>query len=358
MDSDILPFTEAMLPEAGRILAARCRSNRLTLPALPARFEDPAAAVAAIQACLERDHVSGLAAVDGDQLLGYLIGDLVIDEIWGRSAWVRLAGCALSGAQSKELRPKRSGAQSKGGALAPDQSLELVRDLYAALAASWVASGCFTHIALLPTANPAMLQAWYSLSFGIEQVYGLASLEALDLRQPPPPPGLEIRLAASDDRQALESMYDLIWRANVDAPVWGLHLPERDAELRLAYGDLVDDPDAVVWLAYLDGEPAGFQCYFPGEHSADALLVPDGCIVLEVAGTQPQFRGRGIGSLLTRAGLAHAFESGYRFCLADWRSANLLASRFWPRRGFRPAAYRLARRVDPRIAWGNDRQSI
>jgi len=327
----MIPFTEDLLPLAGELLAGRHRRDRLILPALPARFEDPAVAMAAVQACLERDHASGVAAVEGDRLLGYLVGDLVIDALWERSAWVRLAGCAL----------------------APGQSPDLARDLYTPLAASWVASGCFTHIALMPTSNPDLLQAWYALSFGIEQVYGLAALETLDLVPQPLPPGVQVRRAAPDDRAALASMYDLIWRANVASPVWGLHLPETDGELRDAYGDLVDDPDATVWLAFLDDEPVGFQCYFPGENSADSLLVPEACTVLEVAGTRPQARGKGIGTLLTRTGLAHARAEGYRACLADWRSANLLASRFWPSQGFHPAAYRLARRVDPRIAWGN-----
>ncbi len=49
--------------------------------------------------------------------------------------------------------------------------------------------------------------------------------------------------------------------------------------------------------------------------------------------------------------VAQAHAAGYRFCETDWRGTNLLASRFWPRRGFFPAAYCLVRRVDPRMAW-------
>jgi GNAT superfamily N-acetyltransferase len=243
-----------------------------------------------------------------------------------------------------------------GCALAPGQSPELARDLYAALAKDWVGAGCFTHITLLPASDPAMLQAWYALSFGIEQVYGLAALPRLDLSFAPPPPSVEIRRAAPADRETLASMYDLIWRTNVASPVWGQHLPERDAELRLAYGDLVEDPQATVWLAFADGEPAGFQCYFPGEPGDEDLLIPPHCTVLEVAGTHPRSRRRGIGSALTRYGLANALASGSQVCLADWRSANLLASRFWPSQGFRPTAYRLARRIDTRIAWANGSQ--
>ncbi|MEO7003221.1 MAG: GNAT family N-acetyltransferase, partial [Ktedonobacterales bacterium] len=62
-------------------------------------------------------------------------------------------------------------------------------------------------------------------------------------------------------------------------------------------------------------------------------------------------RGRGIGRLLTRHGLAWATNADYEVCLTDWRTTNLLASRFWPRRGFRPAVVRLVRRLDERIVW-------
>ena len=100
----------------------------------------------------------------------------------------------------------------------------------------------------------------------------------------------------------------------------------------------------------------GVQGYWPPESAGDYLLVPDNCVHMSVAGTRVEARGRGIGTLLTKVGLAQARAAGYRFCETDWRSTNLLASRFWPRRGFRPAAYRLVRRVDERIAWAHGQQ--
>ena len=70
-------------------------------------------------------------------------------------------------------------------------------------------------------------------------------------------------------------------------------------------------------------------------------------------GTREEARGRGIGRALTRHGLAHARAEGYAGCLTDWHVPNLLSSRFWPPRGFRPVVYRLARRIDPQIAWAH-----
>jgi hypothetical protein len=127
---------------------------------LPARFEEPQAARAAVDALWRRERASGVVALgDGGRMRGYLIGNLVLDNLWGRSAWVRFAGCAL----------------------APDQDVELVRDLYAALASPWVTQGCFTHFAVMPSTDAALLGMWFALSFGIEQVHGIVALDDLDL---------------------------------------------------------------------------------------------------------------------------------------------------------------------------------
>ena len=51
----------------------------------------------------------------------------------------------------------------------------------------------------------------------------------------------------------------------------------------------------------------------------------------------------GAGLALTQHVLHWAHENGYPVMTIDWRMTNLLASRFWPRRGFRPTFLRLYR---------------
>lgn len=333
---DILPFDDPMLPEAGALLALRHGRLRATRPELPARFEDPEAARAAVDALWRRERAGGVAALgDGGWMRGYLIGHLVLDNLWGRSAWVRLAGCAL----------------------APGQDVELVRDLYAALASPWVAQGCFTHFAVMPSADAALLGMWFALGFGIEQVHGIVALDDLDLLPRPDPPDVHIRKAGPQDRHHLEDLSDVIWRHQVRAPVWGIHLPETQAEQRREWGDLADDAQAPIWLALCGGQAVGCQGHSPAPAGGDNPLIPERCAELDVAGTREWARGRGIGQALTRHVLADARSVGYRHCLTDWRSTNLLSSRFWPRQGFRPAAYRLARRIDPRISWAGERRT-
>ena len=336
MPTQLVPFSTELLPQAALLLAQRHQRDRAVLPALPERFTDPVVARQAIEAALQRKGASGFAALVDDNVVAYLIGDMVIDNTWGRSAWVRTAGCAY----------------------APAVGVEVVRELYAALGARWVEYGIFLHVALMPVSDPALLQAWFSLSFGMEQVHALVDLATIDPTLPALPPDLEIRQAGSADRHHLAAMSDVIWQTQVKAPVWGIMMPEGHQELADGWAGLVDEADVTVWLALHGDAVVGTQGYWPAEQFPDHLFLPEGCLHMSVAGTRSAVRGQGIGTLLTRYGLAQARAAGHRFCETDWRSTNLLAARFWPRQGFQPMVYRLVRRVDPRIAWADGRRPV
>jgi hypothetical protein len=49
MKTELISFTEELLPEAAKLLAQRHQQNRRLLPELPARFEDPDVAAKAIE---------------------------------------------------------------------------------------------------------------------------------------------------------------------------------------------------------------------------------------------------------------------------------------------------------------------
>lgn len=325
------PFQTDMLKPAGDLLAQHQRLLRATQPELPARFDEPEQAALAVADAWQRPFAAGVAAFEHDRLVGYLIGDMVFDQIWGRAGWVRLAGCAL----------------------AADQSPELLKDLYQALGVRWVAFGCFHHLALLPAAAPNLVGAWFDLSFGIQQVHALAPLSDLALPPVERPPTLEIRQAGPADRAAVAGMYRVIRDHLTAAPVWGIALPEDEEEIRSGWAGMVDDAGMTVWLAWQHEQALSMAAYERLDPAEINLLAPAGCVELVVAATVAAARGRGIGSALTHHGLTHAQQAGFTTCLTDWRSTNLLAARFWSRWGFRPVAYRLARQIDPRIAWAN-----
>jgi len=327
MRFDLVPFSDRFLDEAAGLLAQRHRRDRVACPLLPARFEALAAARAAVEAVWRRPGARGVVALDGGRLAGYLIGDAATEPVRGRCAWVRLGGHAL----------------------AEGIDAELYRDLYAALAAGWVAQGYFDHYSLVPATDRAALDAWFALSFGLEHAHGLRALPLTEAAHPVS--GLEIRRATTADRETLAAVSQLLRRYQSGPPIWGAALPEDTSQIEAGYADMAGDEAAAVWLAFRDGQIAGFQAYFPAEMSDDNPLVPPECADLSVAATHPELRGRGVGSALTQVGLTDAAARGYTACVVDWRVTNLMSSRFWPRRGFQPAVYRLVRRVDPRIAW-------
>ncbi len=324
---ELRPFSEDLLPQAAALLAARQTRLRKIDPDLPGRYESPAAAQAGLAALWSKPQATGAAAFDGDRMLAYMIGAPKLDPVWGRNAWVHSAGLALA----EGVDPS------------------VVADLYAAIGEAWVRNGTFFHFAMTPIVEPEIVQAWFALAFGIEQVQALADLREMK-PPPPPPPGLTVRRAGPEDSEILAGFSELIWRELIKAPVWGITLPEAADEVRAGYAELATDPTVTVWMAEIDRRVVAIQGYWEPDEP-DEVLVPEKSVTISVYSTLPEERGKGIQSVLTRHGLAQARAAGYDYCETDWRSANRGVARSLPRFGFRPVGYRLVRRVDARIAW-------
>ena len=173
------PFTEADLPDAGRLLAARHRRHRAVHPLLPERYDDPAAAQAEVAAALALDDASGAVATRGGDAVGFLLGAPKPDAAWGANAWV----------------------ESAGHATADDESPEVTRELYAAAATRWVDEGRRAHYVLLPSSETAAVDGWFRLGFGLQQTHALR--EPPTTPPPPAPAGLVVREPVRADIPAL-----------------------------------------------------------------------------------------------------------------------------------------------------------
>ena len=100
--------------------------------------------------------------------------------------------------------------------------------------------------------------------------------------------------------------------------------PRRTEELA---GDLratLDDPRIALALARVDGVPAAV---------AKATTF-DGCTYLSSIGTRPGFRGRGLGSLVTRQAVASSARPDVRLTYLGVFSGNVPARRMYERLGF------------------------
>ena len=331
MKINILPFTSDMIPEAARLLADQHARYRKKLPLLPTRFEDPQTAGKAIETLWKQKLKGGYAAFCDGQMSAYLIGEMTVQS-WGRSGYVYLPGYAL----------------------AENESPALLQDLYALLGEDWVKKGYFNHYLYISAGDKAVIQALFDLGFGKERVDALLDFRGLDIPDVEEPTGITVRKAGTGDNQHLGKLSNVISRALAQPPYWHPTVPEDWDELREGWSELADDKEWTVWLALENDNALGTIGFRPEEQADTKMLVSPRTVYLSVAATQPQARGRGINTMLTWYGLEQSCKAGYEVCYTNWISPNLLAARFWPRFGFTDVAYRLAKNVNPMIAWTRD----
>jgi ribosomal protein S18 acetylase RimI-like enzyme len=317
---ELLPFSDEHLEDASRLLAARHARHRALEPLLDPRYEDPAEAFPRLEHLWQDEGMSGSAALRSNRLVGYLIGAPQPPEIWGPNVWVELPGHAVEEAED-------------------------ARDLYGHAAARWVEEGNTRHYALLPPA-PELVDAWFRIGFGQQQAHGYREV----------PRGVEVRLPdGCEIRKPEETMIDdlvevdfVLPRHQAASPVFSPRpLPTED-EIRREWHETLANDEEEVLLGFSDGRPVACWAYVPAgkSHHFQGLGRPDRqACYLAFAATVPESRGTGIGVALTDAGFAWAEREGYAAMVTDWRVTNLLASRFWPNRGFRASVLRLHRSI-------------
>ncbi len=311
----IEPFAGDHVGAAGELLAERHRRQRLVEPLLSPRYEDPAESAAAVRDAWGREGAAGAVAVRDGKLAGYMIGSPKRDDVWGPNEWIENAGHAAS-------------------------EPELVRDLYAHLAASWVERGRTRHYAVVPATDPAVLDAWFRLSFGQQRAYGIR--EVPDVAYPD-----NVREATTDDTEGLIDFGPLVEVEHAAAPTFAGVPDATVEELREAVAEEIASPAVGSLVVELDGRVVGGVIVAPVEESDLHTWTarPDGECILGWQATAPDVRGQGVGVALVDGAFAWARERGYTTMVVDWRSANLLSSRFWPRRGFRTSFMGLYRSI-------------
>jgi len=342
MKTELVPFTESMLPDAGRLLAQRHARNRKILPLLPARFEDRQVAAKAVEVLWQKKLKNGFAAFRDGKMIAYLIGENMTLQ-WGRCGYVYLAGYAL----------------------AEDENPSVIQDLYSLLGESWVKKGCFDHYRYISAADAKVISALFDLGFGKERVDALLDFNMLEIPEVEAPANVTIRQAGAGDNAHLGSLSNVIFGALSEAPYWLPKFPEDWDELYDGWSELADDKEWTVWLALENDqrsspvdqqsspadEALGTVGFRPEEEADTQMLASPRTMYLSVAATKPQARGRGVSTALTWHGLQRARRDGFEICYTNWISPNLLASRFWPRFGFKDAAYRVSKKINPMIAW-------
>ena len=221
-----------------------------------------------------------------------------------------------------------------GHALCGD--VEHLRDLYTAAAARWVDEGHREHAAFVPSHDAELVDAWFRLSFGASAVLGIreTASEVYDGE-------VEIRPGTPDDLRSAASLDRAMHEAMQPSPSFSTIAPTEEEYLADWEGTW-DDEQFVHFVAERDGRAIGHMLLY---RRPPDLRVPRDSIDLAAASTVPEARGTGVGRALTAHVLTWAHEQGIPVMTTDWRMTNLWASRFWPKRGFRPAFVRLYRSI-------------
>jgi GNAT superfamily N-acetyltransferase len=309
---EIEPLEDEHRAAAAALLADRHARHRQAERLLPA--------VSDFRAQLERDldHelASGVVALSGEDVVAYLIGRVEEDPLLGdRRAIVDFAGCAA--------------AKGRG---------EAIRDLYAALAARWVAAGATRHLALIPASDEELMDPWLRLAFGVQYVWAIRETAAMK----PVDAGVKIRTGKPGDLELVARLDRSLYEHQAGSPSFSGLAISSDEEFRAEWSDLWDDPELYThFVAERAGRPLGHLVLY--RRPTGDLRVPKNNIDLSHAATLPAARRSGVSLALTGQALTWAYEHGFRSMTTDWRSVNLLSSRHWPRRGFRPTYYRLYR---------------
>jgi ribosomal protein S18 acetylase RimI-like enzyme len=307
---EIRPFSDEHLDAAAQLLAERHARHRAAEPLLPTHVNFRAEIVA-----LLRQGDGWIALRDG-RLVAYLLG-ISRPRVDHAHVWIDYAGHAA------------------------DEPEDL-RDLYAIAAEHWADEGRLRQYVQVPAHDDALLGSWFRLSFGHQQVDGVRELAGdFDVRIPD---GFEIRAPTAGDVEALIEVDLALPRQHRSSPVFSTQrLPTAD-ELRAEWAKTFAGDEETLFVGYRDDKPVACWSITDGRSMSPLIASVRACY-LHFAATIPEARGSGIGVALTEASFAWAAEQGYAAMGTDWRVTNLLASRFWPRRGFRPTFYRLYRHI-------------
>jgi GNAT superfamily N-acetyltransferase len=298
---EIHPLSE-LRDEAARLLGARYARQRAVEPLLPEVHE--------FASHLPDD--DGVVATRGGSAVAYLGGAL------------------------------RDGIATVGFAGHAATEPEALRDLYAVLAERWESS---RFAVAVPASDGELIDVWFRLAFGCQFMWAVRETDdERGVARQLPHSEVQIRASTPDDLEAVAGFDELLWLLQARPPSFsGLTIPSR-AEFRAEWSDLWDEPDLYThFVAEQDGRTVGHALLY--RRPEGDLRVPPDNIDLAHAATLDDVRGTGVGLALTDHVLDWAREHGFRSMTTDWRSVNLLSSRFWPRRGFRPQYLRLYRAI-------------
>jgi ribosomal protein S18 acetylase RimI-like enzyme len=206
---------------------------------------------------------------------------------------------------------------------------EAIREEYTRRADEWPP----LHFAIVQPPTDATLDPWYRLGFAQMHAYGMRESGGDRIAAP----RVTIRRGGLDDLETAMGIDRLIHDTQAIAPSFSA-VPLDDVTRRKDWVETLEDDAVWYFVAEREGAAVGHLTLYPDPHDDEALHVASTAVL-------PDARGGSVGLALTTHALAFAAERGHPRVWTNWRVTNLVASRYWPARGFRLMRLRLVRRL-------------
>jgi len=315
---NIIPFREEHLEDAALLVSQRYRQLCEQEPHLPHSYAEVSNLLPLLQNIWSATG-NGVAAVRGNQLVGFLTGWYMPSFHGKRSVY----------------SPEWANAADLG------DSARIYEEMYSRLSAIWLADKYIAHyISLFPNDVNA-LKAWNWIGFGMFAVDAIRGLDPIKAKAV----DVRVQRAESSDIEYVIELQEALWRYMKSAPIF-LISEKRD---RAYYEEWLENPDKVVWLAYSNDEPVAFLRLGPADDEVCAIIYDEKTSSIYAAFTKENVRGKGIATALLDHALKSARLSGYERCAVPFEPMNLLGTRFWLKY-FKPVCYSILRIVDDRLA--------
>lgn len=304
---------QSHLEDAAKLVAAGYGALRRDVPILPRRHEKIELLLPLMRDLVEQ--APGVVAIHGRRLVGFLIAWL-LPEFRGQPA-----------TYSPEWA---HGAEAQN-------SRAIYQAMYARLSALWVAKSYRSHLLTMLIHDPAAIEAWHWLGFGLlvaDAVRDLAAVRGASTN-------VEVHRAGPEQVGTVMEFDRALDLHLAAAPVFR----PADDHRREYHEQWLADPAKPLWVAYLHGQAVAMMGAGPSNPDACHMVCDPGTASILTAYTSERWRERGIGSALLNQLLAWARSSGYVRCAVDFETQNLLGARFWLR-NFQPVCYSMLRCIN------------
>ncbi len=315
----IIHFDKKYLNTAAGLLWTQYTDEMERLDILPALTLKNCIAI--IETELNKKESHSLALLVNDQFAGYMISTIKADRIFGDKGWVNIGAWAIE-----------------------NHAIDKLGYVYEQIADAWMKKGIDKHIIMSFAGQEETIGSLVEFGFAKQQIHGLMNCGSIRIESSNSTGELVFRRSEKSDQEQINSFSRIIADYQSQSPCYAPAPEEYLLKLDEGFSTLTEDDEGDLYVVEKEGFIMGYQMYFPCDEIS--LLEPEHCTELAVSAVKKESRGQGAGFFLTEQALKDQITQRRTIFSTDWRCANLKSSRFWPRIGFKPIAFRFYRQIE------------